>query len=432
MPAPRNPWWIPPVPFGRVPAAVPPEHLRLLGAVALALCFENFDQAMLTQAIKQIAADFGVEEKALGSLLGWVRMGAVPALLLVPFADRVGRRRLFLWSTVAISFATVLSAFAPSIGVFVALQMLGRTFMVTLSATAFVIVSEEVAASQRGWSIGILGAVGTFGVGLSAMLFAAIEVLPYGWRAMYVVGVVPLILLPRLRRRVIETRRFTEHRETREPVAERWWRPLASLVRAYPGRTVAIALMGGAVSGSAGAAYNFSAFFVQTTHGWAPGQYSVMLLVAGAVGVLGHPVAGRLADSRGRRAVGFAFFGSFPLLASAFYVGPSWLVPVAWVPMIFVFTGASTIIRALATELFPTSYRGTASGWLQLIETLGAAGVFFAVSWLTPEGESVIPAVRAVTFVAWIAAVTILFLPETGRRELEEIAAEPERPRPPG
>ena len=47
---------------------------------------------MLTQAIKQIAADFDVAEQGLGSLLGWVRLGAVPALLLVPFADRLGRR----------------------------------------------------------------------------------------------------------------------------------------------------------------------------------------------------------------------------------------------------------------------------------------------------------------------------------------------------
>jgi MFS family permease len=405
-----------------VPAAVPDSQLRLLGAVALAMCFEHFDQAMLTQAIKQIAADFAVTEQSLGSLLGWVRIGAVPALLLVPFADRMGRRRLFLLSTVAVSIATVLSAFAPTIDVFVGLQMIGRTFMVTMAATAFVIVSEEMPAGHRGWSIGILGAVGTFGVGLSAMLFAAIDLLPYGWRAMYIVGVVPLVLLPMLRRRVTETRRFAEQSGSREGTG--WWRPLASLLRGYPARTLAIALLGGSVSASAGVAYNFSAFYVQTTHGWAPGQYSLMLLVAGTVGVVGHPFAGRLADSRGRRAVGFAFFAGFPLLAVGFYVGPSWLVPIAWIPMVFVLTGASTIIRALATELFPTSYRGTASGWLQLVETLAAAGGLFAVSWLTPAQESVIPAVRLVSFVAWIAAVTVLFIPETGRRELEEISAE--------
>lgn len=425
-PAPtRNPWWIPPVPFGRVPGSVPAEHLRLLGAVALASLFEHFDQAMLTQAIKQIAADFDVAEQGLGSLLGWVRLGAVPALLLIPFADRVGRRRLFLFSTLGMSVATVLSAFAPTATLFVALQMLGRMFMVTLSATAFVIVSEEMAAEHRGWSIGILGALGTFGVGLSALLFAVIEVLPYGWRAMYVVGVVPILLMPRLRRRIQETRRFTAHRASIAHLAPvRWWRPLWSLFRDYPGRTLCVSLIGASVAGSAGAAYNFSAFFVQSVHGWAPGHYSLMLLTAGIIGVVGHPFAGRMADRRGRRLVGFLFFASFPLLTTLFYVGPAWTVPLAWIPLVFVLTGASTIVRALATELFPTSYRGTASGWLQLLETLGAATALFAVSGITELGDSAIPAVRSVAFVSWLAALGVLFLPETGRRELEEIAAE--------
>jgi MFS family permease len=302
--------------------------------------------------------------------------------------------------------------------------MLGRTFMVTLAATAFVIVSEEMAAEHRGWSIGILGALGAFGVGLSAMMFAAIEVLPYGWRAMYVVGVVPLLLMPMFRRRIAETRRFVVHRESTAYQPSQWWRPLWSLLRDYPGRTLCISVIGASVAGAAGAAYNFSAYFVQTEHGWAPGHYSVMLLTAGVAGVVGHPFAGRMADSRGRKVVGFVFFAIFPLLTTLFYVGPAWTVPLAWIPLVFVLTGASTIVRALATELFPTSYRGTASGWLQLLETLGAASTLFAVSWLTAEGTSAIPAVRLVVFVSWFAALAVLFLPETGRRELEEIAAE--------
>lgn len=427
----RNPWWIPPVPFGRVPGTVPAAHINLLGAVALAALFENFDQAMLTQAIKQIASDFGIAEQALGSLLGWVRLGAVPALLLIPFADRLGRRRLFLVSTLGMSLATVASAFAPNAVAFIAFQMLGRTFMVTLAATAYVIVSEEMAAEHRGWSIGILGALGTFGVGLSALMFAVIDVLPYGWRAMYVVGVVPLLLMPMFRRRIDETRRFVAHRAAAAASgagsatgSAGWWRPLWSLFRQYPGRTLCVSLIGASVAGSSGAAYNFSAFFVQQVHGWAPGHYSLMLLSAGVVGVVGHPFAGRMADRRGRKLIGFLFFVSLPLLATLFYVGPAWTVPLAWIPLVFVLTGASTIVRALTTELFPTSYRGTASGWLQLLETLGAAGALFAVSWLTAEGTSTIPAVRNVAFVSWLAALAVFFVPETGRRELEEISAE--------
>ena len=123
---------------------MPPETLRLLGVISLAaLLFENFDQATLTAALKQIAITYGVAEADLGQTLGFMYMGALPAFLLVPFADRIGRRRLFLISVIGISLATFASAFAGSIFQFVAFQMIARVFMVTCSAMAFVIITEE-------------------------------------------------------------------------------------------------------------------------------------------------------------------------------------------------------------------------------------------------------------------------------------------------
>jgi MFS family permease len=427
-----NPAWIPPF-LGRVPEAVPDHHVSLLGAVAFAIFFENYDQAMLTQAIKQIASDFGVVESELGNLLGFVRLGAIPAFFLIPLADRIGRRRTFLASVLGMSAATTLSAFAPTIEALIGLQMLSRLFMVTAAATAFVIITEEFHAAHRGWGLGIVGAVGTFGVGMSAVLFAGIELLPYGWRAMYLLGVVPALVFPSLRRRVAETRRFDEQQRARDTAGvapSEWWRPLAKLARAYPLRTLAVGVIGAAASAANGAAYNFSAYFVQQHHGWEPGQYSLMLLAAGTVGILGHPFAGRVADQRGRRMVGFAFYAVFPFLAFGFYTAPGWLLPFLWVPMVFVMTGGITIGRALSTELFPTSFRGTASGYLQLVDTLGAAAALFLISALTATDASAMPAVRAVIWVSLLAALALLILPETGRRELEDISAEADTPLP--
>ncbi len=87
-------------------------------------------------------------------------------------------------------------------------------------------------------------------------------------------------------------------------------------------------------------------------------------------------------------------------------------------------TGGNTIARALSTELFPTSFRGTSAGWLSFVETLGAASGLFLVSWGTPSGESVVPMVEWVILGPLAAGVVVLFLPETGRRELEDISAD--------
>src|SRR5215472_7802917 len=178
----RNPWWIPPF-LGGVPD-VPAPLVSLLGLVSLALFFEQYDNSMLTSALKFIASDLGVTEHHLGGFLALIKLGAVPAFLIVPFADRIGRRRVFLAAVLLFSLGTLLTAFTQTAGQFVVAQMVSRTFMLTASAVAFVIITEEFPALHRGWAIGMLGALSACGNGLGAALFAVIESLPYGWRAL--------------------------------------------------------------------------------------------------------------------------------------------------------------------------------------------------------------------------------------------------------
>jgi putative MFS transporter len=409
---------------------MPPETVRLLGVISLALLFENFDQATLTAALKQIAVTYAVAEEDLGRTLGFVHLGALPAFLLVPFADRIGRRRLFLISVIGISVASFASAFAPSIAWFVALQMISRVFMVTCSATAFVIITEEFPAAHRGWGIGIVSAVGAFGVALALVLFAAIDLLPFGWRSMYALGILPLLLLPMFRREIRETRRFAQHRDDREADGQSlaalagWWRPMWSLLRAYPGRAVGIGLIGAFSAAGHSAVYNFSSYFVQSVHGWSPGNYTVMMIISGLVGIIGYPYAGRLADRSGRRRAGFVLYAGFPVLALLFYQGPGWVLPLAWVPIIFALTGGSTIARALGGELFPTSYRGTSAGWLQLAESAGRSGGLFLVGAGTARAIDLTSMISTVAFATLLAGIVLLALPETGRRELEDISAD--------
>jgi predicted MFS family arabinose efflux permease len=259
----------------------------------------------------------------------------------------------------------------------------------------------------------MLGALGAFGSGLALLLFAAIDVVPYGWRALYLAGATPLLLLPRFRRRVHETSRLRRQRPARDTRGDApgplmaWLDPMGALLRTHPWRALAVGAIGSLAAAGHAAGFNFSAYYVQTEHGWTPAQFTAMAVIAGAVGIIGHPFAGRFADHRGRRRVGLLFFGSFPFLALAFYHSPGWALPLLWIPLIFTLTGGSTIARALATELFPTSYRGTAAGWLQLVDTLGAAVGLFLVSWGTAVSASNIPMISAVVFATGIAGLVL-------------------------
>jgi len=425
-----NPWWIPRYFLGRVPVEIEPAQLRLLGLIALALLFENYDFQLLTAALKHIAQDLEIEEAALGGFMSWIRLGGLPAFFVIPFADWIGRRRLFLASMIGLSLGTLATAFSQTPLQFVLCQVLSRTFMVTAAAMTYVIVAEEFPATRRGWGVGMLGAVGSAGHGLAALLFALIDQLPFGWRALYALGAVPLLLLPLFRREIRETVRFSRQVD-RQPSARgprdalrSWLRPLSGLARTYPSRALAITVMGTLAAASHAAVFMFTSFFVQTLHGWQPWQYSLMFIVAGAFGIVGNVVAGRLGDAIGRRVIGFFFLATFPFFGWLFYAGPGWSIPLAWIFLVFSVMAGNVTLRALATELFPTAQRGTATGWLFLVETVGAFGGLQLVYRLT-RGEIFDPlAIILVGFAVLVGAFFIGLVPETRRRELEAISPE--------
>lgn len=425
--APRRPWWLLPI-FGPVPR-IDQQSLSLLGLVSLAYFFENYDLSLLLSALSYIAADLGIAESELAGYTGLIRLGALPAFLLVPFADRLGRRAIFLIAVGGLSILTFLTAFATSVTAFVVIQMLVRTCVLAAATMAFVIIAEEFPAEHRGWGIGMVGAIGACGFGFGAILFGFVESLPYGWRALYVVGIFPLLAMPALRRGIPETQRFDRHRRERADGAgvggvQGWLAPLVALARSYPRRLLGVTLAGTLYSAGEIGVFQFCGYFTLNTHGWEPWRFSLMVVGAGAVGMVGNVVAGRLGDAVGRRPVGFAVAASFPILAWLFYHVPGFYLPVLWAFLTVCSVSCNVTIRALATEVFPTSHRGTSGGWLTLVQTLGTAGGLGLVSVGIAQGATLPFMVSVLAILTIVAGASLFLLPETSGRELEEISTE--------
>jgi len=419
----RNPWWIPPHLLGRVPREVGAAELKVLGFVTFALLFEHYDTSLLGNALKYIREDLGIPETDLGYFQMLIRLGALPAFLLIPFVDRLGRRRLFLWSMAGLSLGTVATAFSLNAAAFVLCQMVTRTFVLTAAAIAVVIVAEELPATARGWGIGMLAAVSAIGHGLGAVMFSLIEVLPYGWRSLYAMGALPLLLLPLFRRQIQETARFSAHLRTGIDSGAAWWRPLAAFAGDRPRRALGMAALAATASLGHAVVLSFTGYFVLEHRGWAAYQLSLMVLVAGAVGVAGNVVAGRLADRIGRRPVGFVFLAVFPIGAWLFYNGPDWSLTVLWGVLVFTMMGGNVIIRALSSELFPTSHRGTSTGILVLMETLGAAAGLFVLGTLQQRSGALNLLIPSVSVVTVLAGLLLFLFPETRQRELEDLSS---------
>jgi MFS family permease len=330
------------------------------------------------------------------------------------------------------SAGTFATAFSQTPAQFAVLQMATRVFMLMGAALALVILVEEFPADRRGAGIGLLSVLGGMGFGLGAGLYALVDWLPFGWRALYALGVLPVLLLPFFRRSLRETRRFEAGRRSRdaEPPSSawrRWVRPVAMLARTHPRRAVSVGMAGMLAAMGAIAFFQYTSYFVRNVHGWSPGQYSLLVLTGGLLGLCGNVLGGRASDRFGRRRVGFLALALAPAGVAFFYGGPASTLALAWGLTTLCATSGDLVLRALATELFPTSHRSAAAGWLILVQTLGWVSGLFVVGAATGELADLGPVVMAVSLANVAAALCVWLVPETSGLELETIAAEERR-----
>jgi MFS family permease len=365
-----------------------------------------------------------------GYYLGAIRLGGIGTLFLVPFADRIGRRRVFLLALLGMSVGTFATAFAQTPAQFVAIQWVTRAFMLTGGALSVVILVEEFPAEHRGAALGMLAVLGGLGYGIGALVYAAVDILPFGWRFLYVVGVLPLAFLPFFRRALRETRRYEEHRARQGPEARgafaAFGQQLRDFLRANPRRAAAVAGAGLFASMGSIAVFQYTNLFVRDIHHWAAGQYTLLVLGGGMIGMFGNVIGGRGSDRFGRRAVGFVGLALAPVFAAAFFLGPEETLVFAWGLYVLCMAAGDVVVRAFAAELFPTHHRGTSSGVLIAVQTVGFSAGLFVVGLGTGTFGAELAIMVSLVAVASIAAgICLLFLPETSRRSLESISGEP-------
>jgi len=193
---------------------------RVLAATCLSSLGSFYTMAVNGVALPQIQRGLAIPEEELGSLFALIRFGTLFSLALAVSADRIGRRRLLIVSVAGCALANLATAFAQSGLALGWLQMMARCFLGGQILLASVVVTEELAADNRGWGLGLLAAVGGMGGAVTLLLYAFVDHLPYGWRALFVVGGFGLLCVPWLWRSLLETRRFSEH-ASRTDVASR-------------------------------------------------------------------------------------------------------------------------------------------------------------------------------------------------------------------
>ncbi len=421
-----RPWWTFAVPYPGPMPKLARKQWSIMGLLAVAELFDQYDIGIMGLALSQIQAGLAIPEAQVAGVNAVIRLGMLPAFGLTIMADRLGRRRLLLTTIVGFTVCTFATGFVRDAREFILLQFLARVFIGGETMLAVVVIAEELSAGDRGFGIGLLGALGALGHGLAALVFGFVEVLPFGWRALYVVGVIPLLFLTWFRRGLPETQRFESHRRTLQghKLRDRI-EPVLHLVRMYPRRMGVLSVAILPFDFVVATAFTFMPKTLQEVHGYSPGNVTALFLTAGGLAILGNIYAGILGDRFGRKPVMCAGMVLNAIAIVGFYNASGWMVPPLWVMAVFTITGVGVLFKALGSELFPTSYRSTASGMRAVVGTLGG------VAGLAIEGplyQLVGSHALAITCMAPVLVLPPILiatlLPETAARELEDISPE--------
>ena len=389
-------------------------HRKVLLLLGTATLFEGYDRFITSLALPYIGNDLGAGEGALGTALAVIRAGALASIFLGRLADRYGRRRLLIISVVAYTAATAATGFSTGLLDFALFQLLATIFLITELSLAQVVVAEEFPPALRGFGQGVLGAFAVFGAGLAAMLFPLMQRTEFGWRGMYLFGVLPLLVVAYLRRNLPETTRWEQAIERRGGAAR-----IADLMR--PGvraRLLVLTALAAFASATAATGFSFASYRATTLFHFTPSQVTSMIIGGGTVGFFGYFLFGRAADAIGRRVVGALGLGGAGFAVVLFYQ-TEWLVP-AFALMTLCESAVIIAVNSLTTEMFPTRLRATAKSWVTNSGVVGALLGLAMIGALNgiASGATVITALAAITS---LLAPIIFLLPETRRLDLDQV-----------
>ncbi|MEX2254672.1 MAG: MFS transporter, partial [Acidimicrobiia bacterium] len=364
----------PPPPPRRVPFLPPTsftaEHASRLAAVALVGAIANFSGALLTQNGDAVTDSFGQTDEALGFALALSRIGVLFALAASVLADRVGRRRLILGGLATAALANGVAALAPSFEVFTASQVVTRAALQCTVVVASVAAVEDAPEGARAYALSLFALALGLGFGLSVLLLPLADLGNDGWRIAFGISAATLVFLPSLSRRLHETQRFralTARTKERGHIRELF-------DRKYGFRFLLLGLTAFLTNIFAAPSSQLTNRYLTGAHDFSNSEVALFRgITAGPPGILGILIAGRLAESRGRRPVAVMGLLLATLFQVAFFVGDGALLWVAPAIAIVAAACAGVAVGTVNTELFPTEVRSTSNGFLLVCGVAGAA-----------------------------------------------------------
>ena len=354
-------------------------------------------------------------------LIGW----AIGGICFGVVADRIGRAKTLIITILIYAIFTGLAALSQDWWHLAIYRFLTALGIGGEWAAGAALVAETWPEEKRAKAAGILQSAWAAGFFLAASFNLLLK--GYGWRVMFVIGVLPAFVSLLVRWHV------------KEP--DRWAKVHARDTTTSPARITDIFHPPLRRSTIVGSALAFVAVFgLWGATNWAPTlirelpdlkgsdaatlsasvSYAIMALNGGALfGYLGF---GPLADRFGRRAV-FAFMclGSLVMLPITYLVPTTYTGVLLLLPLLGFFNnGIFSGFPIYLPELYPTRLRATGAGFCFNAGRVLASAAPFLTGWLVMELGSFGKAASTVALIYLVGLVILIFAPETRGKPLPE------------
>jgi putative MFS transporter len=410
----------------------PRRYLQLMFALLMsATIFEGYDITIFHLCTPHIMETFAMSDREIGFVATLVRFGGILSFGIVASADLYGRRPILSITVVFYTLFTLATALSRGVVTFTIFQSAAQLFLAAEFGVAVTMVSEEFPDETRGRAIAALHTVAFLGVAAAATLYPLVAPSGWGWRGMYLLGIVPLLLTAFLRRGLRETMRFQALEAARKMAGAARERLLpklrSSLVEfagPYRNRFILIAILWNSIGLVGGPTITFFSLLAIRDHHWTAAQVGLALILAYLMGSVGSLLSGYAMDRIGRR-ITTAVFYLASAISMAIMFGSGWHGSVRFgiVATQFAYQAARTATSALSAELFPTEIR--ASGYSLTVQVVGQLGWTLSpllVGLLSVPLGGIGNAASLFALGPIVGVIALGYVPETRGKTLEEIS----------
>ena len=374
----------------------------------LSWTLDAFDFFILVFLLSDIAKAFnvGMEEVTLAILLT-LAVRPIGALLFGRAAEKYGRRPILMVNILFFSIFELLSAAAPSLTMFLVLRVLYGVAMGGIWGVASSLAMEPIPDRSRGLMSGIFQAGYPFGYLLAAVVYGSLfEIV--GWRGLFVIGAIPIILLPFIYFKVPESPVWLAARERKESTA------LLPVLKSHWKLCIYLVLLMAAFNFFSHGTQDMYPAFLKIQHGFDPKTVSIIAISYNIASIIGGVFFGVLSEKIGRKkAIIIAAALALPVIPLWAFSGGSLMLGIGAFLMQFMVQGAWGVIPTYLNELVPANTRAVLPGFVyQLGNLIASVNATLQATIAESHGQNY---GLAMAIIAGSVAVAIIVLISFGR-----------------